>query len=127
MAEDQPQQAPQRRHRAWDGPWQRWITGILALLLLSTAAALTWLDTSAGHRFLVSRIARISPPSGLRIHVDRIEGSIYRRAVLHGVTLSDPNGAFLDAPRVELDWWPLAWLSNRLDIDRLSIPLAISE
>ena len=124
MAEDQPQQAPKRRHRAWDGPWQQRITGILALLLLSTVAALTWLDTSAGHRFLVSRIARISPPSGLRIHVDRIEGSIYRRAVLHGVTLSDPNGAFLDAPRVELDWWPLAWLSNRLDIDRLSIPLA---
>ena len=124
MAEEQPPQPPRRRHRPWDGRWQRWVTGLLALLLFSMAAALTWLDTSAGHRFLVSRIAQISPPSGLRIHVDRIEGSIYRRAVLHGVTLSDPNGAFLDAPRVELDWWPLAWLSNRLDIDRLNIPFA---
>ena len=124
MAEEQPGIAPQRRHRAWDGRWQRWIAGLLATLLLITAGTLAWLDTSSGHRFLVSRIARISPPSGLRIHVDRIEGSIYRRAVLHGLTLSDPKGAFLDAPRVELDWWPFAWLSNRLDIDRLVIPVA---
>src|SRR3546814_7698447 len=94
------------------------------MLLLIVAGTLAWLDTAPGHRFLVARIAKISPPSGLRIHVDRIDGSIYRKAVLHGLTLSDPKGAFLDAPRVELDWWPFAWLSNRLDIDRLVIPRA---
>ncbi|HKY82548.1 MAG TPA: translocation/assembly module TamB, partial [Sphingobium sp.] len=115
---------PTRRQRTWDGRWQRWVAGLLAALLLVVAGSLAWLDTGPGHRFLVSRIAGITPPSGLRIHVDRIEGSIYRRAVLHGVTLSDPKGAFLDAPRVELDWWPFAWLSNRLDIDRLVIPVA---
>lgn len=126
MAQEGSEKAPgsPRRHRAWDGRWQRWLAGLLAVLLLTTFGALAWLDTNSGHRFLASRIARISPPSGLRIHVDRIEGSIYRRAVLHGLTLSDPRGAFLDAPRVELDWWPFAWLSNRLDIDRLVIPQA---
>lgn len=126
MVEDQQPEAPQRprRRRAWDGRWQRWVAGILATLLLIIAGTLAWLDTAPGHRYLASRIARIHPPSGLRIHVDRIEGSIYRKAVLHGLTLSDPKGAFLDAPRVELDWWPFAWLSNRLDIDRLVIPQA---
>ena len=125
MTEDQSQTTlPPRRRRAWDGRWQRWIAGLLATLLLIIAGTLAWLDTAPGHRFLVSRIARISPPSGLRIHVDRIDGSIYRKAILHGLTLSDPKGAFLDAPRVELDWWPFAWLSNRLDIDRLVIPEA---
>lgn len=118
-----PPPAPRRR-RAWDGRWQRWVAGILATALLIIASTLAWLDTDSGHRFLVSRIARISPPSGLRIHVERIDGSIYRKAVLHGLTLSDPKGAFFDAPRVELDWWPFAWLSNRLDIDRLVIPQA---
>lgn len=124
MGEDRPQDKPGWRRRAWDAGWQRWLTGLLALLLIVAAGAVVWLDTSAGHRFLASRIAGINPPSGLRIRVDRIEGSIYRRAVLHGVTLSDPKGPFLAAPRVELDWWPLAWLSNRLDIDRLVIPVA---
>ncbi|WP_150291867.1 translocation/assembly module TamB domain-containing protein [Sphingobium estronivorans] len=118
------QAQPPRRRRAWDGRWQRWLFGLFACLLLIVAGALIWLDTAPGHRFLVSRITRISPPSGLRIHVDRIDGSIYRKALLHGLTLSDPKGAFLDAPVVELDWWPFAWLSNRLDIDRLVIPRA---
>ena len=77
-----------------------------------------------GHRFLASRIATIRSASGLRIGVGSIEGSIYRNAVLRDLTLSDPKGRFLHAPRVELDWWPFAWASNRLDIDRLVIPQA---
>lgn len=129
MAEDRPETIvpppPVPRRRSRHARWERWLAGFIALLLFVVAGTLAWLDTAPGHRFLVSRIARISPPSGLRIHVDRIEGSIYRKAVLHGLTLSDPKGAFLDAPRVELDWWPFAWLSNRLDIDRLVIPQAV--
>lgn len=110
--------------RAWDGRWQRWVAGLLAALFLIAAAALAWLDTDGGHSFLANRIAAIRSASGLRIHVGAIEGSIYRKAVLRDLTLSDPTGPFLDASRVELDWWPFAWLSNRLDIDRLSIPQA---
>ncbi|WHO40552.1 translocation/assembly module TamB domain-containing protein [Sphingobium sp. AP49] len=116
-------EAPARR-RVWDGRWQRWVVALLAAALLIVVGALAWLDTAAGHRFLVSRIAAVQPPSGLRINVDRIDGSIYRKAVLRGLTLSDPRGRFFEAPRVELDWWPFAWLSNRLDIDRLVIPQA---
>ncbi|MDI1296160.1 MAG: translocation/assembly module TamB, partial [bacterium] len=112
------------RRRAWDGRWQRWVLGVVAAVLLIVVGALAWLDTGSGHRFLASRITTIQSASGLRIHVDRIDGSIYRKAVLHGLTLSDPKGRFFDAPRVELDWWPFAWLSNRLDIDRLVISTA---
>ena len=115
--------APIRR-RAWDGRWQRWVAGLLAALLLIVAGSLAWLDTGSGHRFLVSRIATIKSRSGLQISVGRIDGSIYRKAVLHDLVLSDPKGRFFDAPRVELEWWPFAWLSNRLDIDRLVIPRA---
>ena len=127
MAQDPPvppPPAPRPRHRAWDGRWQRGVAGLLAAAVLVVAGALVWLDSTPGHRFLAARIARISPQSGLRIQVDTIEGSIYRKAVLRGLTLSDPNGRFFAAPRVELDWWPFAWLSNRLDIDRLWVPEA---
>ncbi|MCI4589916.1 translocation/assembly module TamB domain-containing protein [Sphingobium sp. BYY-5] len=130
MAEETSQPAvvppppPTRHRRAWDGRWQRWLAGLLAAALLIVVGALVWLDTSGGHRFLASRIATIKSASGLRIEVGGIEGSIYRKAVLRDLTLSDPKGRFLDAPRVELDWWPFAWLSNRLDIDRLAIPQA---
>ncbi|MEJ7933438.1 translocation/assembly module TamB domain-containing protein [Sphingobium sp. AN558] len=118
------QSAPPPRRRVWDGAWQRRLAAFLGALLLIMVGALVWLDSGAGHRFLVSRIVALQPPSGLRIAVDGIDGSIYRKAVLQGLALSDGKGRFFDAPRVELDWWPFAWLSNRLDIDRLVIPSA---
>lgn len=119
--EDAPQAtaAPPRR-----SSWQRnLLLGILGIVLI-VAGALVWLDTGAGHRFIVSRISRVAPPSGLRIAVGRIDGSIYSKAVLRDLVLSDPKGRFFSAPLVHLDWWPFAWAYNRLDIDRLAIPQA---
>ena len=124
MTDEAPIHAAPIRRRAWDGRWQRWVAGLLAALLLIVAGSLAWLDTGSGHRFLVSRIATTKSRSGLQISVGRIDGSIYRKAVLHDLVLADPKGRFFDAPRVELEWWPFAWLSNRLDIDRLVIPRA---
>ncbi|CAN5251856.1 translocation/assembly module TamB domain-containing protein [soil metagenome] len=112
-------QKPRRAHG-----WQRWLfVGILSLLL-AVGGAMLWLDTTLGHRFLATRIAQIAPKSGLRIGVGRIDGSIYSKAVLHDVRLYDPSGLFFSAPQVALDWWPFAWMYNRLDIDRLEIPAA---
>jgi translocation and assembly module TamB len=125
MALPDPDTPPSRyRRRRRDGRWQRWLLGLILAAILIVGGALAWLDTASGHRFLVSRIDRIAPESGLRIHVERIDGSIYRKAVLRGLILSDPNGRFFSAPRVELDWFPFAWFANRLDIDRLVIPSA---
>ena len=114
--------APRRRFG-----WQHWLLSALFALVLIVAGAMVWLDTSSGHRFLAGRIARISPQSGLRIEVGGIEGSIYSKAVLRDLRLSDPTGAFFSAPRVQLDWWPFAWIINRLDIDRLIIPTATTD
>jgi translocation and assembly module TamB len=124
MADEDIAVAGAKPRRAWDGRWQRWLALALVLLLVVVGGALAWLDTAAGHRFLVARLERVAPPSGLRIRLDRIDGSIYRKAVLRGLTLSDPKGRFFDAPVAELDWWPFAWAYNRLDIDRLSVPQA---
>ncbi len=122
MAEDAPVQ-PARNARPWPRrrSWQRWLLIGLLSLLLAAGGALVWLDSESGHRFLIGRIARVAPESGLRISVGGIDGSIYSKATLHDVALSDPQGRFFVAPRVDLDWWPFAWLSNRLDIDRLVI------
>jgi translocation and assembly module TamB len=104
--------------------WQRWLLiGILSVVIV-VAGAMAWLDTGSGHRFLLTRIAAIKPESGLRIDVGGIDGSIYSKATLHDVQLSDPTGVFFSARDVTLNWWPFAWLSNRLDIDRLIIPTA---
>lgn len=89
----------------------------LALLL----AALVVLDSSLGHRLVADRIAAITPGSGLRIEIGRIDGSIYGAAKLRDIRVSDPEGVFLTVPEAELDWRPLAWLKTGLDVRLLAL------
>lgn len=103
---------------------RRTITVVLLAALLAIVGGLAWLDSAVGHRFVTRQISAWAPQSGLHVSVGRIEGSIYRDALLRDVRLSDPRGLFLEAPAVRLKWWPLGWLSNRLEIDTLHAPLA---
>jgi len=102
----------------------RWASALLVLFLLA-AAVLLWLgDTSIGHRFIADQIEALAPASGLRIKVGRIEGSIYGATRVRDLRLSDTKGVFFQAGEVAIDWTPIAWLSNRVDIDRLIAPAA---
>ncbi|MDH7639671.1 translocation/assembly module TamB domain-containing protein [Sphingomonas oryzagri] len=103
----------------------RLIGGIVGLLLFLAAAIGFGVDTDAGHRFIVDRIGEMKPSSGLRIHIGRIDGSIWRHAQIRDLRLSDPQGIFLEAPIVDLDWRPTRWLANRLHVDRLASDLVI--
>ena len=102
----------------------RWITIVLGGLVLLSAFLLWIADTSIGHRFLADRIAALSPASGLKIRIGRIDGSIYSKARLRDVRLYDPKGLFLHVSDARLHWTPAGWLANRLDITSLDIPTA---
>ncbi|MET0365036.1 MAG: translocation/assembly module TamB, partial [Sphingobium sp.] len=112
--------APVRRRRA--GRWQIGLLGLIIALLAAVAVGLWWIDTPSGHRFIAARITQMRPASGLRIGVGQIDGSVYKQIVLRDVALGDPNGTVATIPVAYLDWYPFAWFSNRLDIDRLHIP-----
>lgn len=99
------------------------LAGLLGLLLIVLVLA-GLADTGPGHRFIADRIERLEPRSGLRIEIGAIEGSIYDEARIRGLKLSDPKGLFFEAPLIDLDWSPFAWLNNRLDIDRLHAKVA---
>ncbi len=116
--------AARPRRRSWLGVS---LLGLLALMLVSFFGAVRWLDSDAGHNFLVRRIAAMQPASGLRISVGRIDGQVFRSLTLHDVRFADANGQFAKIQRADLRWYPLGWLSNRLDIDRLYIPTATLE
>lgn len=118
MSEDAP--LPVKKPRRW---W-RWLFGLVAALVLAVVAALLLIDTQPGHRFITDRIAALSPRDGMKYRVGRIEGSIYGRATLIDVTIRDPRGLVFSAPRAELDWRPLAWSRNTLDIRSLIVPAA---
>ncbi|MFM9979153.1 MAG: hypothetical protein ACKVOP_14050 [Sphingomonadaceae bacterium] len=98
----------------------RWVAILVAVLLVAAGGLLLFLDTTPGKRFVLTRLAGFATESGISVHAERIEGSLYGRMALIGVEVRDPQGAFLTAPRVTVDWRPLAYASNRLDIRELS-------
>lgn len=104
--------------------WPRVLFGSFAFAVALLALSLVILDSDIGHRFVANRIAALRPSNGLRYSVGRIDGSLFGQSVLVDVRVRDPQGLVFQAPRAELDWSPFAWLSNRLDITRLSIPRA---
>lgn len=104
--------------------WGRRIATALLLLLAALLAAAALLDTQLGHRFVADRIGALRPGNGMRYTVGRIEGSLYGKATLIDVRISDLDGVMFRAGRAELDWRPFAWASNRLDIRRLHVPNA---
>lgn len=119
------EQGPIRAPRRWRRRIARIALGLLAGLVLALGALVAFLDTAPGHRFLVDRIAEISPASGLKIRIGRIEGSIWGSTRLRDVRVYDPQGLFAEASLIELDWHPTAWLANRLAIDELTSELVI--
>lgn len=96
--------------------WGKRLGWALAVLLAPVLLGALFFASPIGKRFIADRIAATAPASGLRFSVGRIEGDIYRQAVLRSVVVSDPKGPFLTIPVVELDWRPLNWLWSGLDI-----------
>ena len=112
--DEAPEARPARRR------WLKWLLRALALILVPLLLGAAFLSTPLGKRFVADQIAQISPASGLRFTIGRIEGDLLHRAVLRDVRVLDPQGEFLSIPEATVDWRPLAWLWSGLDIRELT-------
>jgi translocation and assembly module TamB len=99
-----------------------WLGGILlglaALVLLATVA----INTAPGRRLLVQYIEGMTQPNGLRVHIGRIDGSIYGRMRLNDIALYDSRGVFLTAPSLDLDWTPAELLHKHVLLNEVASP-----
>ncbi|WP_114952836.1 translocation/assembly module TamB domain-containing protein [Sphingosinicella terrae] len=102
----------------------KWAGIALLAVLVLAGAFLVWLNSDPGRRFIVTQINNFEAASGLQVHVGRIEGSVFGELTLHDLALSDPRGIFFRAPTAELDYRPLAYFRNHIDIRSLVIPQA---
>ncbi len=102
----------------------KWLAIAILALLAIIGALLLLVDSSAGHRFIVDRIEAMAPQSGLRIQIGRIDGSVWNRASIRDLRLSDTKGVFFESGDIALDWTPVAWVSNKLDITSVKADVA---
>ncbi|AMO71089.1 translocation/assembly module TamB domain-containing protein [Sphingorhabdus sp. M41] len=100
---------------SWRWP-MRSLLALAAMLVVALVGAAMWLDSDAGHRFIINQVEALEPDNGLRIQIAEIDGSIYGEGEVQGLQLSDPKGRFFSAGTVAVDWNPLAWIFNELNI-----------
>ena len=106
--------------------WQRilkWIGIAIAVLVLLVLAIAFGINTDPGRRFIADQIGGYTTASGLNIKVGRIDGSIYSRMRLSDLRVSDQRGVFLTSPRLDLDWRPLDYINNHVDVRSVTSPL----
>jgi translocation and assembly module TamB len=120
-----PDPAPQA---AAGNPWLRrlglTLIGVVLALALLVGGVLVWLGTDSGRAFVARRVSALSFDNGMTVHVGRIEGSIFSSMRLGDLAIGDPHGVFLRAPSVAVDYSPLDYLHNHLNINALVIPQA---
>ena len=98
----------------------RWLGIAFVALLVMIAITAAWLHTKSGREFIVERIAKVAPASGLQIEVGSIDGSVLWSATLHDVKFRDANDTlFLEVPEIDLNWRPLKFFFTGLDVRHL--------
>jgi translocation and assembly module TamB len=100
-----------------------WGLGTLVLCVIALGLGLVFgLNTAPGRKFIVDVVSRQTFDDGLRVKIGRIDGSLYGRMRLYGLSLSDPKGVFLNIPSATLDWRPFDYLGGRVHVRELSSP-----
>ncbi len=97
---------------------------MLLVLAIALAGAALWLDSDSGHDFIIGQVEALEPEDGLRVAIGGIDGSIYSEMEIVDLRLSDPKGMFFEADRVAVDWNPLAWIFNELNISEAVVAKA---
>jgi translocation and assembly module TamB len=121
----EPEPVSRSRLRTFISSVAKGVTVFALGFMLVVGALVAFLDTGPGHRLIVDRIAAMTPNSGLRIRIGRIEGSIWGRTQLKDVRLYDPDGLFAESSELRMDWRPISFLFNRLVINDLESDLVI--
>ncbi|HEY0960084.1 MAG TPA: hypothetical protein VGE05_12565, partial [Novosphingobium sp.] len=93
----------------------KWLAISLVSLAILIGVGIFVLDTGLGRRFVADQIQALEFETGMKIRVERIEGSIYGRMVLRNFSVSDTKGEFLFSPQMVVDWRPFSYFSNHVD------------
>lgn len=108
--------ASAKASRSWPLTILRWIGLTLLGLVLLFALFLVGLNSDAGRRFVVTQVEKYEFENGMKIGIGRLDGSLYGQMIIRDFTLSDPKGVFLASPEVKVDWRPIRYFANHVDV-----------
>ena len=94
----------------------RWAAGALAVVVLLPVLLLAAANTGPGRAIVEGLINRVLADEA---RISGLSGRVPDRLAVERVELRDPNGVWLRADDLRLDWSPRGLLRGRLDIDAL--------
>lgn len=94
---------------------------MVALALIALALALRLFAMTPMATSLLERQLERTTISGQQIELTGFKGDLLGRMTLDRLTVSDPDGVWLEAERVELAWSPLRLLFNHVKLSTLSL------
>ena len=111
-----PDDAAPEEPRSWLLTILRWVGLALLGLVLLFALFLVGLNSDAGRRFVVTQIEKYEFENGMKVGIGRLDGSLYGEMIVSDFTLSDPKGVFLRSPELRVDWRPIRYFANHIDV-----------
>src|SRR3546814_3238762 len=63
----------------------------------------------------------------MKIGIGRLDGSLYGEMIVSDFTLSDPKGVFLRSPELRIDWRPIRYLADHIDIKSATAKTLVME
>ncbi|AEI37032.1 MAG: translocation/assembly module TamB domain-containing protein [Zymomonas mobilis subsp. pomaceae] len=100
-----------------------WSIALFFGVLLIAISLIFFIDTPTGHRLIVHYVNSYTAPSGLKIKLRRIDGSIYKAVRLIDVEGYDRQGRFIEIPSVFIRWQPLDYRYGVITINNLHAAL----
>ncbi len=96
------------------------VTLTLVIVAITLLGARFWLTTESGRTFIMSEISGQQAGSLGTIGIKGLTGDPFGTASVESITLSDPDGIWLEADTVILDWSPASLLGRTVRINAVT-------
>jgi len=101
--------------------------GLVALGVITFAAAYGLLQTSWAHKRIASAIENAFSNDATTVRIGALDGTLPGTIVLHDVTAMDAAGQWAEIGRMEVAWRPWQLLFKTIDVKTLSVSDATLE
>ncbi|HEX3406697.1 MAG TPA: translocation/assembly module TamB domain-containing protein, partial [Caulobacteraceae bacterium] len=116
--------APPPRRRRWGRRLAAITIVALVVLVAITGIVVRYgVLTSPGRAFVESTLDSLNLAGYGRLHVDGLQGDVWRDFTIRRLTISDDNGAWLDARAVRMRWDWTRLLRRQFDVSELDARL----
>ena len=103
------------------------LAAVALTLLLALAALVPTSRPAEAQQFIASQIENLISTDTMKVDIEGLSGALTGAIRIEKVTVSDPQGTFLTATDLAMDWSPLALVRSNVSIEQLTAAQIVLE